>query len=150
MSIIDKIAIAIMPRETEEKRASARFIARALADPGDWLWYILDHHEGIETAFSAVRQAETRSTRAQALRQLGVLLTGHAQAEETVIYPTLVENAEKGHAAIGYEEQAMIKIQMAMLEKLDPMSQEFDDKLGHMKGRCNITSMPRSIAGSSI
>ena len=63
-----------------------------------------------------------------------MLLTGHAQAKETVIYPALVENAEKVRAAIGYEEQAMIKIQMALLEKLDPMSQEFDDKLGHIEG----------------
>ena len=35
---------------------------------------------------------------------------------------------------MGYSEQAMVKMQMAALEKLDPMGQEFEDKLQHVKG----------------
>jgi hypothetical protein len=35
---------------------------------------------------------------------------------------------------MGYTEQAMVKMQMAALEKLDPMSQDFDDKLEHIRG----------------
>ena len=35
---------------------------------------------------------------------------------------------------MGYSEQAMVKMQMAALEKLDPMSTDFEDKLEHVKG----------------
>lgn len=34
---------------------------------------------------------------------------------------------------MGYNEQVMVKTQMAILEKLDPMSQDFDDKLEHIR-----------------
>jgi hypothetical protein len=51
-----------------------------------------------------------------------------------VLYPSLSATSENGHADMGYPEQAMVKIQMAALEKCDPMSQEFEGKLGHVKG----------------
>jgi hemerythrin superfamily protein len=69
-----------------------------------------------------------------ALKQLAVVLTGHSNAEESVLYPALADGGEKAHASAGYEEQAMVKIQMALLEKLEPMSQDFIDKLEHIEG----------------
>jgi hypothetical protein len=62
------------------------------------------------------------------------LLTGHSIAEEAVLYPSLSANSQTGHADLGYSEQAMTKMQMAALEKLDPISQEFIDKLEHIEG----------------
>lgn len=38
------------------------------------------------------------------------------------------------HASFAYEEQAMIKVQFAPLDKLDPMSQDYLDKLEHIRG----------------
>jgi hypothetical protein len=134
MSIVDKVIAAVTPPESEEQRLAARRTAQAAATPGDWLSQILDHHLDLEEAFENVRNTNSASARADALKQLGVLLTGHAIAEESVIYPALAEGGRKAHAGMGYDEQAMVKIQMALLEKLDPMSEEFLDKLEHIEG----------------
>ena len=102
--------------------------------PGDWLDQILKHHGDLEDAFVEVKAAPDATGRTAALKQLGVLLTGHAIAEEAVIYPALAEDGEKAHASMGYDEQAMVKVEMALLEKLDPMSQDFLEKLEHIEG----------------
>lgn len=132
MSIVDKVIAAVTPPESEAQRVEARNQAHAAAIPGDWLSQILDHHLDIEDAFDDVKEAADAGSRTAALKQLGVLLTGHAIAEEAVIYPALADGGEKTHAGMGYDEQAMVKIQMALLEKLDPMSQDFLDKLEHI------------------
>jgi len=41
---------------------------------------------------------------------------------------------EKGHATMAYTEQAAAKTQMALLENLAPMSQDYLDKLEHIRG----------------
>ena len=51
-----------------------------------------------------------------------------------MIYPSLSATSETGHADMGYSEQALVKMQMAALEKLDMMGREFKDKLEHVKG----------------
>jgi hypothetical protein len=134
MSVVDKVIAAVTPPESAEDRREARSKAAAAAAPGDWLAQILDHHRAIEAAFAAVKHATDAASRTAALKHLGVVLTGHANAEEAVIYPALADGGEKSHAGAGYEEQAMVKIQMALLEKLDPMSQDFLDKLEHIEG----------------
>lgn len=134
MSIIDKVIAAVTPPESEEERMEARSRANAASMPGDWLALILKHHLRIEDAFAEVKVAGDAGARRAALKRLGILLTGHANAEEAVIYPALAEEHQKGHAAAGYEEQAMVKVQMALLEKIDPMSQDFIDKLEHIEG----------------
>jgi hemerythrin superfamily protein len=63
-----------------------------------------------------------------------VILTGHSNAEESVIYPALTKVNEKGHAGMAYTEQAAAKTQMALLEALTPMTQEYLDKLEHIRG----------------
>ena len=118
----------------EETRLEARAHARDVAAPGDWLSQILDHHERIERAFAEVKSAADAVAQRAAQKDLAVILTGHSNAEEAVIYPALADAGEKGHAGLAYEEQAAAKVQMALLEKLEPLSQAYFDKLEHIRG----------------
>lgn len=108
-------------------------MARNAARPGDWLSQILDHHLELEQAFTAVKIAGDSTRRTAAFRHLGVLLTGHAIAEEAVIYPALAQRRGRAHSGVAYDEQAVVKMQMAMLEKFNPMSRQFLTKLGHVE-----------------
>jgi hypothetical protein len=134
MSILDKAIAAITPPVSDDKRQEARAKARASCEPGDWLSQILDHHEEIEDAFAEVRGASTADARRAAQKRLGVLLNGHSMAEEAVIYPALAQAGKLGHANMGYTEQAAAKMQLAALETLDPLSDDYLDKLGHLEG----------------
>lgn len=134
MSVLDKVVAAITPPESEEARKEAREKARAAARPGDWLSMVLEHHLQIEQAFEDVKAANTASARRAAAKTLAVILTGHSNAEESVLYPALVAADEKSHATTAYTEQAAAKIQMGLLERLAPMSQEYLDKLEHIRG----------------
>ena len=134
MSILDKAIAAVTPPVSDEKRHAAHEKARAYAEPGDWLSLILDHHEGIEQAFAVTKAATSAEERRAAQKKLGVLLNGHAMAEEAVIYPALAQVGKQGHANTAYTEQAAAKMQLAALESLDPMSEDYIDKLGHLEG----------------
>jgi hypothetical protein len=134
MSIVDKVIAAVTPPESEEDRAKARAKATEASEPGDWLSFVLDHHIELEDALAAVEDAEDADERTVAFKEFAVLLTGHSIAEEAVLYPGLSASSETGQADMGYTEQSMVKMQIAALEKLDPMSQEFEDKLEHVKG----------------
>ena len=134
MSMLDRAIAAISPPVTDEKCAEAHAKAREAAEPGDWLSLVLDHHEGIDAAFAAVKAASTVEDRRKAEKMLGTLLTGHSMAEEAVIYPALAQTGEQGHANTAYSEQAAAKMQMAALELMDAMSQDYIDKLGHLEG----------------
>src|ERR1700679_1657127 len=100
MSIIDKVVAAVTPPESDEARQEARDKARAASTPGDWLGLVLEHHLQIEAAFLTVRTANTAAARVAALKKLAVLLTGHSNAEEAVLYPALAGADEKGHATM--------------------------------------------------
>ena len=134
MSFLDKIMATVMPPESDQDRAEARKRAEALASGNGWLAMALEHHRQIESAFARARAGIDAAQRKQAMKELALILTGHAQAEETVLYPALVEHDEKAHAALAYEEQQATKVQMHELEHLDPMSQEWLDKLEHIRG----------------
>jgi hemerythrin HHE cation binding domain-containing protein len=134
MSIIDKVVAAVTPPESEDARREARAKALASAMPGDWLSMVLTHHQRIEAAFAAVESADNANARVAAQKKLAILLTGHSNAEETVLYPALVAVDEKSHATMAYEEQAAAKTQMGLLETLPPMSQDYLDKLEHIRG----------------
>jgi hemerythrin superfamily protein len=134
MSLIDKVVAAVTPLESEEARRNAHAKAQAAAGDQDWLAMILQHHEQIDAAFAAVKAATDAATRLASLKQLGVILTGHANAEEAVIYPALIYFGHKAHGTASYTEQAGAKANMGELEYLDPMSQEFMDKLEHIQG----------------
>jgi hypothetical protein len=134
MSIVDKIVAAVTPAESQEARTEARLKAHAAASPGDWLSMVLEHHEGIEAAFAAVKSAASANAQVAAQKKLAIILTGHANAEEAAIYPALAAAGEKGHATMAYTEQAAAKIQMGLLERLTPMTSDYLDKLEHIRG----------------
>jgi hypothetical protein len=134
MSVVDKIVAAVTPPESEEKRRAARVKARAAAGQNDWLALVLQHHEQIEGAFAAVKAAGDLASRLEAQKELAVLLTGHSNAEEAVIYPALVHFDHKAHAMTSYTEQAGAKANLGELEYLDPMGQDYLDKLEHIRG----------------
>jgi hypothetical protein len=134
MSIIDKVIAAVTPPESEDARQEARAKALASAMPGDWLSMVLTHHQHIEAAFAAVESAANANARVAAQKKLAILLTGHANAEEAVLYPALAALDEKSHAAMAYEEQAAAKTQMGLLETIPPMTREYLDKLEHIRG----------------
>ena len=134
MSALDKLVDAVPPLESPEKRAEARAKARAAAQPGDWLSIILDHHEAIEQAFASARAGGGVEQRHAALKRLGELLNGHSMAEEAVVYPALAEIGKGAHADTAYTEQVAAKLQMAALQNLDALSEDYHDKLGHLEG----------------
>jgi hemerythrin superfamily protein len=134
MSVLDKAIAAITPPESDEARAKARAKAEAAAAPGSWLAQILEHHREIEHQFAAVKAATTPEARRTAQKKLGVILTGHAIAEEAAIYPALAADKQVGHAELAYQEQAAAKMEMGLLERLDPMSEDYLDKLEHIRG----------------
>lgn len=70
MSILDKAIAAVTPPESAEQRAEARARARELAQPRSWFAMILDHHEGIEQAFAAVKSAPDAAARRAAEKTL--------------------------------------------------------------------------------
>jgi hypothetical protein len=133
MSMLDKVVAAVTPTESEEARGEARRKALAAAAPGDWLALVVDHHQQIEAAFAAVKNARTAMERRLAQKWLGVILTGHANAEESVLYPALALHEEKSHATTGYTEQAAVKTEMVALDELDAMSEGYLDKLEHIR-----------------
>jgi hypothetical protein len=134
MSLLDKVVAAVTPPESQEARAQARAKARAAAVSGDWLSIVLEHHVQIESAFAAVKAATDSPSRLFAQEKLALLLTGHSIAEEAVLYPAMVKVNEEGHSTKAYTEQSAAKVQMGLLEDLPPMSQEYLDKLEHLRG----------------
>lgn len=134
MSVIDKVIAAVTPPESEEARAKARAEAQSLAPQGSWLAHILDHHQQIEALFAAVKAATTAEARRDAQKRLAMILTGHSIAEEAAIYPALAADKQVGHAEMAYQEQSAAKMEMGLLERLDPMSQDYLDKLEHIRG----------------
>jgi hypothetical protein len=118
----------------QEDRAEARAKARAAAIEGGWLATVLDHHLAIESAFDEVKLGEDADSRRSAQERLATVLTAHSLAEDMVLYPALALHHENGHATKAYTEHSATKVQMAALEDLDPMSEDYIDKLEHIRG----------------
>jgi F0F1-type ATP synthase delta subunit len=137
MSWLDKIGSTIFPLASEEKRAEARRKAEELARDNQWLAQIVAHHKAIEQCFADALGATSREARQHAMKELARLNTGHSIAEEVTVYPLLVQHngviGGKIQATLAYEEQQMTKIQQAMLEQLDPMTEEWREKLEHIQ-----------------
>lgn len=134
MSFFDKVMSALTPPESAEDRRQTRERAQALAKPGDWLSQALEHHRRIEACFELALNAASVAERRAALRDLAMMLTAHANAEEAVLYPAMANEDSRTSAGMSYEEHAMTRIEMGALETLDPMGQEWRDKLGHIRG----------------
>lgn len=134
MSLLDKVVAAVTPPESDDARHQARAKARSAATAGDWLSLVLQHHQQIEAAFSAVKDASTAPAQLAAQKNLAALLTGHSVAEEAALYPALSQADETSHATKAYTEQSAAKLQMGLLERLAPMSEDYLDKLEHIRG----------------
>ncbi|MBY0519648.1 MAG: hemerythrin domain-containing protein [Sphingomonas sp.] len=134
MSVLDKMIAAVTPPESDEARADARRKAEAAAAPGSWLDQIISHHRGIEAQFAAVAAATTPDARLDAQEKLGMLLTAHSIAEEAALYPQMAAHHQVGQAELAYQEQSAAKMEMGLLERLDPMSEDYHDKLEHIRG----------------
>lgn len=132
MSLIDKVVAAVTPEASESERVQARQRARGMAGSG-WLARVIEHHEQIEQAFAEVRLAASASQRRLAQEQLGEVLTGHSLAEEVVLYPAMALNDQKGPSSTAYTQQSEAKVEAAALETLDPESQDFLEKLEHLR-----------------
>jgi len=133
MSILDRIASTLTPTASEQQRLEARRELEKLAVGQTFAEDILAQHRRIEQLFVETRSTTGAGARA-AVSELALLLNGHAMAEEAVIYPEVSENSGKVHAGMGYEEHAMTKVQLAELQKLDPGSQQWLEKLDHIEG----------------
>lgn len=134
MSFLDRIAAAVTPTASDEQRADARRDILAMAQGEEWLSMIVEQHQRIEALFERAANAPNAEGRTMAAKQLATELTGHASAEETVVYPIVSEDSGKTHAGMAYEEHAMTKVQLAKLEQIDPMSEEWLEKLEHIRG----------------
>ncbi len=133
MSFLDRLAAAVAPAASDEKRAEARRKVEALVPGEAWLGMIVDQHKQIEALFGEAKAAPDANGRLRAARKLATLLTGHANAEEAVVYPIVSEDSGKIHAGMAYEEHAMTKVQLSKLERIDPMSEEWMEKLEHIR-----------------
>jgi hemerythrin superfamily protein len=133
MSLLDKVIASVTPEADDEDRQKARAKARSLSGGSGWLALVLDQHEQIEAAFSAVRSATSPTARRAAQKKLAVLLTGHSNAEESVLYPAMALSDQKTHSGEAYTEQSAAKVQTAALDDLEPMSQDYLDKLEHLR-----------------
>jgi iron-sulfur cluster repair protein YtfE (RIC family) len=134
MSFLDKIAATLAPPESDEDRATAHREAKALAPNNPWLQRALSHHEQIEAAFATALNSPTQSEASRAVKDLSLLLIAHSVAEEVALYPVLVMEGHKAHATEAYQEQQMTKVQLAELERLQPLTEDWRDKLEHIRG----------------
>jgi hemerythrin superfamily protein len=134
MSILDKVISAVTPLESDQAREEARNKALSAATPNGWLSMVIQHHRDIERAFAGVQAASTAAAQMAAQKELAVLLTGHSIAEEAVLYPALVGADEKANATTAYTQQSAAKMELGLLETLTPLSQEYKDKLEHIRG----------------
>jgi hypothetical protein len=55
-------------------------------------------------------------------------------AEEAVVYSAMVKAVDEGYSTKVDTDQSAVKVQMGLLEDLEPMSQEYLDKLEHIRG----------------
>ena len=133
MSIFDKVVAAVTPEPSAQERAEARTRAASMGARAPWLAMALDHHVQIEKAFDATRAAGTAEEQRRAQKHLATLLVGHSIAEEVVLYPSMALGDQKGRSTAAYTEQSAAKVQTAALEMLEPLTEEFRDKLEHLR-----------------
>ena len=133
MTLPDKIAAAATSLTNSSPRRASRVKSLALAPQCAWLADVLQHHIAIEQAFAGVRAAPDAEQRRAAQRWLATLLTGHSMAEEAVLYPAMALADQKLHSASAYAEQGGAKVGIAMLETLDPMSEDYLEALARVR-----------------
>lgn len=106
--------------------------ARAPAMSGGWVALALLHHDQIRTAFARALQTRPDGSRLTAMKGLAILLNGHSLAEEVVLYPVLARTSGRGADKL-YGEQSLAKAEMAALEQLDPLGDDWAAKLEQIR-----------------
>ncbi|MEQ5787885.1 hemerythrin domain-containing protein [Erythrobacter sp. NFXS35] len=132
MSLLDRLAATLTPAASDEERRETRLGFEKIAEGQLFAEDILRQHKQIEQLFAQARSASGPAAQA-AVTELSLLLNAHAMAEEAVIYPEVSENSGKTHAGMAYEEHVMTKVQLAKLQKLEPGSEEWIEKLDHIE-----------------
>jgi erythromycin esterase-like protein len=121
-------------KDAERKPAKShdRGNPRDGAGAADWHSLALLHHDQIRAAFMRALNAPPGGSRLAALKGLAVLLNGHSLAEEIVLYPVLASQAARAASTL-YQEQSGAKVEMAMLEQLDPLADDWANKIAEIK-----------------
>lgn len=132
MSFLDRIASALTPAASDEERIEARNRLEEMAVGETFAEDILRHHKDIEQLFGQARAGVGPAAEA-AVRELALLLNAHSMAEEAVVYPEISRSSSKAHAGMAYEEHAMTKVQLAELQRMQPGTKEFREKLDHIE-----------------
>lgn len=132
MFFLDRIASALAPAASDEQRADARRQIEALAAGHPFVEDIVRQHKQIEQFILQAQTAAGADAHA-AVRDLAMLLNAHAQAKEAVVYPEISSHSGKTHAGMGYEEHAMAKVELAELQKLQPGTKDWTEKLDHIE-----------------
>ncbi len=133
MTLLDQMRAVVTPHRSQEERTRARNLACALALDCEWLSEVVRHHVSIEQALEAVRVARATSDRLRALHWLVILLTGHSLAEQAVLYPAMALERQRAHALSAYADESTVKIELAALQAMDPMTPDFVDKLERLR-----------------
>lgn len=135
MTVAEKVQqlVGVTPTYTTEERESVRQEANSKAT-SQWFKQVLAHHVVLEKAFADVKAASTATTRKAAQEKLGLILMGHAIAEEAIVYPFMKLDTSSSDATHAYNEQVMVKIEMVKLDSIaDKMSDEYDTKLEEIR-----------------
>ena len=135
MNLVEKVQemVGVTPSYTTQEREKIRTQAHQKATT-QWFSQVLEHHTKIEEAFAAVKSANSATTRADAQKKLGALLTGHSIAEEAIIYPFIKLEVSSMDATHAYAEQSVAKVEMVALDGIkDKMSMEYTDKLEEIR-----------------
>jgi hemerythrin superfamily protein len=94
---------------------------------------ILDHHREIEARFADLKAATSAEAKRAAQKELALILTAHSLAEEVAVYPALAADKQLAHAELAYQEQSAAKMEMGLLERLVPSSEDYADKVEHIR-----------------
>jgi hypothetical protein len=133
MHILDQAIAANAAAANQMRRMKARSKAVDLGRSCPWLRLVVTHHEQIEGAFAAIRDTRDAVARRRAERRLATLLTGHAVAEEAVLYPAMAASRQKAHAVAASNAQSRLKAMLALLAATDPMSAAYAEELAALE-----------------
>jgi hemerythrin superfamily protein len=101
MSFLDRIAAAIAPAASDKDRAEARRQIEELSVGQTFAEDIVRQHKVIEQLFVEARSAAGAEAQS-IITELAILLNGHSQAEEAVVYPEISAHSGKVHAGMAY------------------------------------------------
>lgn len=116
-----------MGNSTEDLKAAAQY------PEGDVVRLLLEQHARIRTLFADIRNAGGREEVADLFAELRTLLVVHETAEQIVVRPVTKELAGEDVVHARIEEEREATELLAELEKLDPMTPEFDAELGTLE-----------------